>query len=79
MATHDKDIIYDGGYAKLAEDIGNLRYDSLGNFLKLLANKINGDADKDKSNGRRRLANELYAAASHIDNAWTISAPYMRE
>lgn len=75
---------YAGSMQDLAEDIGNLRYDALAEFLHLLADKIQEDGDKDKSRGREKLARELHQSAHHlrvgkvaIDRAWQISEPYM--
>lgn len=70
---------------KLAEEIGDLRYDALAEFLGLLAAKMQNDGDKDKSRGRTQLAESLHtcadrltAARSAIDKAWRISEPYMK-
>jgi len=70
---------------KLAEDIGDLSYDSLAVFLDKLSKKLIKDSEKDYSNGRIKLSTQLYYAANNINNAkegivvaWTISAPYMK-
>ena len=75
---------YKGTLKVLSIDIGDLRYDALSEFLKLLSEKIQHDADQDKERGRLKLANELYDCSkqlkqskSSIDRAWEISAPFM--
>ncbi len=75
---------YAGSTAQLAEDIGNLKYDSLAAFLQLLADKIEGDAVKDGARGRTLLAASLQSAAAQvasaaagIETAWRISEPHM--
>ena len=75
---------FDGTMAELAEDIGDLRYDALAEFLHLLAQKIEKDGDKDKARGRVKLARELHGCAHDlrlgkiaIDKAWEISEPFM--
>jgi hypothetical protein len=75
---------YESDFGRLAEEIGDLRYDSLSEFLELLAKKIKSDAHKDRDRGRRHLAEELYEAedklvraAASIDQAWRICEPYM--
>ncbi|MEM6379114.1 MAG: hypothetical protein AAF705_12940 [Bacteroidota bacterium] len=76
---------YSGSMKELAEEIGDLRYDALSDFLNLLADKIERDGDKDKSRDRVKLAknlhdcsNQLNAAKQSIDQAWIICEPYMK-
>ena len=76
---HPKTIEYAGGLERLARDIGDLRYDALEGFLKLLADKVYLDAGADMSGGRKQLAVELYEAGHHIHRAWEISKPHMPE
>lgn len=61
----------------LAEDLGNLRYDILAEFLSELSKKIYSDSANDHNNGRPLLAGELYCAGSalesvkeSVDKAW---------
>jgi hypothetical protein len=74
---HANQVPYEGGPAKLAEDLGNLRYDALAAFLVLLAAKIDLDGDADLGRNRHQLATELKAAADHITQAWKICKPFM--
>lgn len=69
----------------MAESLGNLKYDELAAFLKLLSEKIEHDGDKDAARGREQLAKALHDAASNIDQAadditaaWVICKPYMK-
>jgi len=75
---------YPGSLRELAEELGNLRYDALADFLRLLAAKLEADAAKDRGRGRPRLAAALgasaegvVAAAAHIEQAWRICEPHM--
>lgn len=76
---------YEGSSVELAEAIGDLKYDTLANFLTLLAAEIEKDGAKDRSRGRVQLAASLENCTLHlqkaklaIDKAWKISAPYMK-
>ena len=75
---HDTSIDYPGGLHKLATDLANMRYDSLGKFLKLLSKKINKDAKADKKRKREKLFKQLTYAAKYIENAWKICKPFMK-
>jgi hypothetical protein len=82
---HATDIKYSGGLEKLAEDLGNLRYDALEKFLNLLSEKLVNDSDADRGRKRTKLAKRLNKAstlvlyaANEIKEAWKISAPYMK-
>jgi len=79
---HPTQINYDGD---LVEDIGNLRYDALRDFLWKLKEKIERDGDADKARGREQLSGALYAASEFLDHAgeciqwaWEISEPHMK-
>jgi hypothetical protein len=75
---------YPGTLAELAEELGNLRYDALAEFLAALSEKIGRDAEQDAARRRKRLAAELQTAsrelgkaAGAIERAWTICEPRM--
>lgn len=75
---------YTGTHRQLAEDIGDLYYDALADFFRLMAEKMDRDAQADAGRGRHKLATELAAcaqhlqqAAEHIDFAWTICEPHV--
>jgi len=75
---------YNGSIQELADEIGNLRYDSLSIFLNLLAEKIERDSFKDRSRKRIKLATNLEKSSKflkqaklEIDSAWKICEPYM--
>ena len=81
---HKAEIKYPGGAEQLAEDLGNLRYDTLSAFLELLSIKLTKDSEKDASRDREQLAMALrtaaqavHGASGWIDIAWKISKPYM--
>jgi hypothetical protein len=83
---HPIKISYEGSFEKLAEEIGDLRYDVLSDFLKLLSEKICKDAKKDRGRGRVKLSTSLFLACDaldtaqlQIDDALKISMPFMKE
>lgn len=76
---------YSGSMEMLANDIGNMHYESLSEFLAMLVKKINEDASKDRERGRIKLAMALFGssaslsdASSYIYEAWEISKPFMK-
>jgi hypothetical protein len=75
---------YKNNFEQLAEEIGNLRYDTLSNFLELLATKIKKDGQKDEGRGRQKLANLLYQTSNLLEDSaktmsktWDLCEPYM--
>lgn len=75
---------YNGTLTDLAEDLGNLRYDALVDFLQHLSAKIERDAAQDQAKGRPQLATalrgcseKLSAASLDIATAWKICDPYL--
>jgi hypothetical protein len=84
---HPKQIDrFNGSLAELAEDLGNLQYDVLAEFLGLLAAKIGQDATKDSERGRVKLAALLKQCTDNLNNAedaitqaWAICQPYMKD
>jgi hypothetical protein len=77
---------YTGSLEELAEDIGNLHYESLRDFLLALSIKVYEDSKKDEKAGRTKLAHHLYETSSALvsatrksEMAWKISEPYMKE
>lgn len=75
---------FNGSNNELAENVGDLYYDSLAEFLESLATKIKNDGDADFNRGRKKLAHELYncaehlsKASDHISEAWGICSPYV--
>jgi hypothetical protein len=84
MVHPDKINGYSGTLANLAEEVGNLRYDALAEFLGLLSAKLDRDANLDEGRGRVRLAGLLRQAACPIgeaaraiQQAWRICEPHM--
>lgn len=70
----------------LAEEIGNLRYDSVEEFLHFLAAKLTKDSEADAKNGRLQVANNLMSAARFLEKssieirkAWRVCKPYLQD
>jgi len=70
----------------LAEELGDLRYDALADFLQAMSDKMCKDGDADLGRERGKLARELYisanelqAASEAITRAWGICAPFMEK
>ena len=77
---------FDGSLDDLAKAIGKMRFDSIDDFLRCLAEDLHKQADDDNEAGRIQLANSLYSAALNvysardkIAKAWKISKPYMQD
>jgi hypothetical protein len=75
--NHKTEINYPGGFDNLAEDLGNLTYNSLGIFLEKLASKLKKDSEADADRERHKLSKQLTYAEKHIKNAWKICEPFM--
>ena len=67
----------EGGLNKLVEDLSNLKYDALADFMTKLSEKLNKDSTADKERNRPRLAKQLKYAAKYVGNAWKICEPFM--
>lgn len=68
----------------LIQELGNLRYDILEDFLFNLSKKIYEDSQKDLNNDRIKLAKSLKHASehlnissNHIKEAWLICKKYI--
>jgi hypothetical protein len=77
---------FNGSLTELAENLGNLQYDVLAEFLGLLALKIEQDAKNDNERGRAKLggslkqwADDLKNAEDAITQAWAICQPYVKD
>jgi len=85
MSKIHKDYVdYEGPLEQLVEEIGDLRYDTLEEFLEKLSVKLREDALADYNRGRVQLAYRLNTAhyfiafaKEQIKEAWRISKPYM--
>ena len=76
---------YNGSLSELANDIGELHYEALSQFLGHLSKKIKVDGTKDFEGGRKKLASQLFDSSNSISNssesiwkAWLISKPFMK-
>jgi hypothetical protein len=70
----------------LANEIGDLYYDSLGQFLDALSSKLLEDSLQDQKKGRLKLATSLKNASASIKEAskeiriaWDISSPHVKD
>ena len=70
----------------MAEDIGDLHYESLIDFFAYLGEKLNKDATKDLNGGRKQIAEKLFEASEMTFQAgdwmhevWDICKPYMEK
>lgn len=71
---------------KLAEDIGDLHYETLSELFGHLARKLDKDSVNDATNGRIKLSHTLRDAATElhgvkmcISDTWDISKPFMKD
>jgi hypothetical protein len=76
---HASAVNYPGGLQQLATDLGNLRYDSLAQFLSLLSEQMDQDGDADLGRNRPKLAGHLHRAADEIARVWQLCKPFMTE
>jgi len=75
---------YNGDISELVNDIGDLHYDTLKDFLLLLSVKLEKDSIKDNKNNKPQLSNTLKNASNsiydsylHICDSFIISKKYM--
>lgn len=76
---------YNGTLDTLAEDIGNLHYESLNKLLSAIATKLHVDAYCDAKRNRPKLAEQLFSASvsiyetsESIKRASEICKPFMK-
>lgn len=84
MKKHDTKTIEE--LEALSEELGNLEFNSLSDFLESLAIKFLSDSIKNKNIGRVKLSQELemasiYArkASESIENAYGLSKRFVEE
>lgn len=75
---------YRGDLSSLAEEVGDLYYDSLADFLLLLSDKLDKDAKADSARQRYKLSSHLKdvsinmkKSAIDIQKAWGICEPHV--
>jgi hypothetical protein len=85
-SRHKKEIAGISDMKVLAEMIGDLHYEALGELLVHLSHKIWGDSVKDREAGRIQLANALLHTSVRVDLAyecmkevWRISKKFMND
>ena len=83
-SNHRKDVHGETDMKHLAEEIGNLHYETLSILLIYLNKKLVEDSKKDNAAGRKvisralnKAANDIKSAQIHISRAWEISKPFM--
>lgn len=83
---HKKSVGEYTNMKKLAEDIGDLHYESLGELFAHLSEKVTQDGEKDIEGGRKKLGETLLnlgwdisMAYIRVKKAWLISKPFMKE
>ena len=83
-SKHKKEIAGISDMKVFAEEVGDLHYETLTQFLYYLSKKIGEDANKDYSGGRDKLAGALqdaeasvFESSLRIEKAWQISKPFM--
>jgi len=81
-----KDYIENKDLGKLADELGDLKYDTLSDFLYYLSLKLENDFKKDKDKNRIKLSerllnssNYLLEASKEISLAYDICKPYMKK
>lgn len=60
---------FQGSTTMLVEEIGNLRYDALAEFLDLLSKKLRLDGEKDLAKERIQLANALFDCSAKLNES----------
>ena len=75
---------FNGSIEELANQIGDLNYETMSELFKHLSKKIKSDSENDISKGRQNLSRELKYLHDYIkwasncaNAAWKISKPYM--
>jgi hypothetical protein len=75
---------YQGSPEQLAEEIGDLFYDSLADLLHLLSEKLQRDANADLARQRLKLGGHLQECSLHLERAahdiqqaWRICEPHV--
>ena len=73
-------------FKELAEALGNMRYDAIGEFFDELSSEISHQATADKRRKRDKLSQQLYNVTEHLNNAsdsmnqaWIICEPHMEK
>jgi len=86
MSKHPHTLPYhDGDLKELAQEIGNLQYDKLAEFLYHLESDLEKQSENDARKGRVQLSNTLrevhlniQLAIKPLEKAWRICKPYMK-
>lgn len=83
-SNHRKDVHGETDMKHLAEEIGNLHYESLSILLYHLSKKMDSDSQKDYKAGRKKIALlleyvgvSLFEASTRMERVWKICEPKM--
>lgn len=83
-SNHRKDLLGQTDMKHIAEDIGNLHYESLFNLLYHLSKKLENDSIIDYKAGREKLASDLqylsmsvFESALRAERVWKLVKPFM--
>jgi len=85
-SNHRKDVLGQNDMKHLAEDVGNLHYESLFQFLYHLSKKIEEDSIKDYQAERKKLASllqylgmSIYESSLRAEKVWKLVKPHMEK
>ena len=77
---------YSGNLKELAEEIGNMRYDTLEEFYKILSDKFNSDSRHDAILGHQQVSSKLKKIVEYhqmiqeeFSSLWKICEKYMKK
>jgi hypothetical protein len=87
MSQHPDHVIgWNGTMDELVQAVGNMRYDTLADFIYKLSVNVKEQSMADLERGRPRLAeqllrtsNKLFGADVYMNEAWKICKPYMKK
>lgn len=85
-SKHKKDFHGMEDMKEFAEQIGNMHYEALTQFLYHLSKKIDADSLKDYNSGRTKLGTALqytgmsiFESSLRMEKVWQISKPFMED
>lgn len=77
---------WNGSLEELANEICNMRYDAVSDFVGYMRNEFERQAASDRSKGRKKLSSKLFGAVIKLNetmilfyDAWDICKPHMEE
>lgn len=83
-SNHPKSVAGESDMKALAEQIGDLNYETLTELLYYLSKKIDDDSEKDYKDGKEKnaaalqeLGLSLFESSLRAENVWQICKPFM--